>query len=147
MARLEGLEDHRAAASVLSIDFEKAFNRMGHRACLDAISNLGAANPTVGLVHVFLEGRTMSVRFSGTYSEARAVPGGSPQGSIPGNYLFCATTDQLAQNIDYSATADISYEQLSASGDVSADEIIVPSQEPIGSRLQVEHGGCNVLHL
>ena len=35
----------------------------------------------------------MSVKIGKTLSTPRNVPGGSPQGSILGNYLFCATTD------------------------------------------------------
>ena len=49
---LESMEDiSRAAASILSIDFEKAFNRMGHDACLNALKRLGAKPGTLGLVH------------------------------------------------------------------------------------------------
>ena len=74
-AILEGLEDTRAAANILSIDFEKAFNRMGHGECLKALERLGAENATVGLVHAFLEGREMSVKVGNSKSTARAVPG------------------------------------------------------------------------
>ena len=48
---LKSLEDQRAAASILSIDFEKAYNRMCHHACLRALERLGAKKATIGLVH------------------------------------------------------------------------------------------------
>ena len=77
-AILEPLEDQRAATSVLSIDFEKAFNRMSHKACLAAIEDLGASKKTTGLIHAFLGNRKMSVRRGQTMSAPRQVPGGSP---------------------------------------------------------------------
>ena len=43
----------------------------------------------------------MSVKLGGTFSRERKVPGGSPQGSILGNYLFCATTNSLTQDVNY----------------------------------------------
>ena len=50
---LSTLEDPRAAATVLSIDFEKAFNRMSHSACISALTSLGASKSTLGLVYAF----------------------------------------------------------------------------------------------
>ena len=84
-----------AAASLISIDFAKAFNRMSHHSCLSAIIKHGASGSTVALVSAFLFRRTMSVRLGTTYSNPRLINGGSPQGSILGNYLFCLTTDGL----------------------------------------------------
>ena len=92
---LEALDDNRAAVNVLSIDFEKAFNRLDHRACLEALRRKGASEHTIGLVHAFLYSRTMRVKVGRTLSAPRTVPGGSPQGSILANYLFCCTTDDL----------------------------------------------------
>ena len=116
---LENLEDTRAATSILSIDYEKAFNRMSHRECINALEALGSSSATTGLVHAFLEGRTMSVRVGSNYSTPRPVPGGSPQGSILGNYLFCATTNSLPQNMDYSRPAEVSFASLDTAGDTT----------------------------
>ena len=44
----------------------------------------------------------MQVRIGNTLSTPQKINGGSPLGSILGNYLFCITTDQLEQGIDYS---------------------------------------------
>ena len=41
----------------------------------------------------------MRVRIGDEYSTFRSVAGGSPQGSILGNYLFCMTTDRLEAGI------------------------------------------------
>ena len=116
---LETLEDPRAAASVLSIDFEKAFNRMCHHECLRAISSLGASEGTTGLVHAFLYQRQMSVKIGDTFSDPRIVAGGSPQGSILGNYLFCATTESLLRDVDTNQPEQVSYEEMTTEGDLS----------------------------
>ena len=95
-AILRALETPGAAVNLVSIDFEKAFNRMDHVKCLEAITDLGATELTVDWIAAFLFGRTMSVKVHGTLSEPRPVNGGSPQGSILGNILFCATTNRFA---------------------------------------------------
>ena len=66
---------------------------MHHYRCLESLVDLGADIQTVDWVASFLYGRTMSVKIGDTFSAPRSAPGGSPQGSILGNFLFCATTD------------------------------------------------------
>ena len=90
---LTNLDEKNAASNLISVDFSKAFNRMHHFRCLESLVDLGADMQTVDWVACFLFGRTMSVRVENTFSEPRSAPGGSPQGSILGNFLFCATTD------------------------------------------------------
>ena len=110
------LEDGNAA-NLISVDFEKAFNRMDHLQCLYALNDLGAS---------FLSGRLISVKVRDSYSKLRTVPGGSPQGSILGNFLFCATTDQFTRiDDDLLAISDISSTD-SASTD-SEDEPHAPA--------------------
>ena len=92
---LRGLEDNRAAVSLASIDFEKAFNRVCHHKCLEAAKNMGASDLTLSMVRAFLTERTMVVKVNKEKSVPRYVPGGSPQGSIMGNYLFCVVTTQF----------------------------------------------------
>ena len=92
---LSSLEDSRASVQLMSIDFEKAFNRMDHNTCLSALKKLNASDADIELVACFLRDRTMSVKVGKTFSEPRSVPGGSPQGSILGNFLFCACTDEF----------------------------------------------------
>ena len=89
------LEGSSNAANLVSIDFEKAFNRMDHWKCLDALSNMGASTEAVKWTASFLYNRHMSVKIRQARSTPRSVPGGSPQGSILGNFLFCATTNAL----------------------------------------------------
>ena len=52
---LTSLEDNRASVQLLSIDFEKAFNRLDHNACLAALSKNGASEEdTLSLSHACL---------------------------------------------------------------------------------------------
>ena len=74
------LEEDHSAVNLLSVDFEKAFNRMDHAKCINAITNLGATPTTVGWISAFLFGRLMSVKIHDTFSTPRTVPGGSPRG-------------------------------------------------------------------
>ena len=90
-----GLEGGAAAVNIMAVDYEKAFNRLDHGKCLAALRDLGAKEGYVALVNAFLHNRTMSVKVRGSFSSPRTINGGSPQGSITGGFLFCATIDKL----------------------------------------------------
>ena len=104
---LSSLEEPDSAVSLISIDFEKAFNRLDHTRCLEALVDLGADMTVVDWVAAFLHGRQMSVKVNKARSAPRTVPGGSPQGSILGNFLFCATTNAFANLNSDEPTPDI----------------------------------------
>ena len=93
---LETLEEGSAGVAIMSVDFEKAFNRMSHQECISVLKKKGAHPQAIALVNAFLFQRTMSVRIGNIMSVPKMVNGGSPQGSILGNYLFCQTTECLA---------------------------------------------------
>ena len=82
---LTSLEDQRAAASLLSIDFEKAFNRMCHTSCLLQLEKLGADKPSIALVYAFLQNRMMSVKVGTVKSEPRHVPVSYTHLTLPTN--------------------------------------------------------------
>ena len=92
---LENLEDQEAASNLMSVDFSKAFNRMDHRSCVNALDKAGVPVRWRRIVQAFLHGRVMSVHVDDNTSRPMKVPGGSPQGSVLGGFLFCATTDYL----------------------------------------------------
>ena len=94
---LLALEDSRASANVISVDYEKAFNRMSYQGCISALLRLGGRQEVISMVCAFLRGRTMQVRINQTLSDPLPVDGGSPQGSILGNSLFCIATDHLSE--------------------------------------------------
>ena len=107
---LEGIEN-KMIPTVLSNDFQKAFNRMSHQACLREASKKGASKETLRAIYNFLHGRTIKVRAAGAESTSLPVNGGSPQGSILGNYLFCLTTDALddCEGIDWALAELVKY--------------------------------------
>ena len=126
---LRSLEDNRAAASIISIDMEKAFNRMCHNQCLLAAERLGASDTTIRMIRAFLTKRSMKVKILGTQSRARMAPGGSPQGSILANYLFCMTTDQFPSCADRVNEANQTEEFDQNGGEpISEDEEFIPEE-------------------
>ena len=94
---LSSNDDNRAGTNLVSIDFEKAFNRMDHGQCLEDLRAKGASPGPLAMVNAFLYGRRMTVRIGNECSEPRTVPGGSPQGSILANFLFCVTVNSFSR--------------------------------------------------
>ena len=94
---LENAEDYRSGTVVTSIDYAKAFNRMGFQECLAALARNGASTTVLKLIAAFLTDRQMVVKIGSVHSDARSVNGGCPQGSILGVFLFNATIDDLEE--------------------------------------------------
>ena len=92
---LGALEGGKDAAVLLGVDYEKAFNRMEHSVCLQELSDLGASAGSISLVRAFLEHRCMTVTLNGIKARRVAIQWGSPQGSVLGCFLYCATTLRL----------------------------------------------------
>lgn len=94
---LFGLEDNRGSVGMISLDLAKAFNRMSHQACLQAFAKKGASSNTLGWIAAFLTRRTMSVKIGNHLSKERDIQGGSPQGCVTANTLFCTTIEFLQE--------------------------------------------------
>ena len=92
---LGSMEGGKNAAVLLGEDYEKAFNRMEHSACHQQLRVLGASSGSLSMVRSFLEGRKMSIKIGFHTAPARAIVRGSPQGSVVGSQLYCATTQLL----------------------------------------------------
>ena len=97
--QLQFLDDNHAATTMISVDLEKAFNRMHHQKCLQKMAERGASNKTLLLTAGFLEERKMRIKLPGHYSTLRDMPGGALQGTKCGNYLFCVTVADLSKEI------------------------------------------------
>ena len=125
---LSTLEDPNAAASICSIDFEKAFNRMSHSECLSALERYGAGTLASRMVPALLYRRKMTVKVGTDFSAPRPVNGGSPQGSLLGNFLFCLTTDcfpRLCENdvdVDVGVEGAVGMEDVGVGGAVGMEE-------------------------
>ena len=94
---MSALEDNKNTVSIISIDFSKAFNRMDHGKCIQALSIKGATSEALTMVSAFLRDRTMSVKVGSTLSNLRKILGGSPQGTKLGNFLFTITIDAIEE--------------------------------------------------
>ena len=92
---MQGLDGGEACACVMSLDYSKAFNRMGHQRCLAALAEKGASNTVLGMVYSFLSDREMRVKIDGKFSSTRKTPGGAPQGTKSGNLLFSVAIDDM----------------------------------------------------
>ena len=87
------------AAVILGVDYKKAFSRMEHRACLERPRQLGASEGSLSMVRAFLEDRVMQISIDGHQAEAVPIQRGSPQGSVLGCLLYCATTQNLTKGL------------------------------------------------
>ena len=96
---LAGMEGGTNAAVLLGVDYEKAFNRMEHAACLEQLHGLGASPGSISLVRAFLQDRRMSISIDGAKVPPVPIHRGSPQGSVLGCLLYCATTQKLTKDM------------------------------------------------
>ena len=70
------------------VDFSKAFNRQNHNLLITLLSDMGVPGWLLSLVMAFLEDRSMILRFKGSCSSSKPLPGGGTQGTILGLFLF-----------------------------------------------------------
>ena len=70
------------------IDFSKAFNRLNHNLVVTLLSDMGVPGWLLKLIIAFLEDRSMILRYKGQCSSSKPLPGGGPQGTILGLFLF-----------------------------------------------------------
>ena len=76
------------AVLAVTIDFSKAFNRLNHNIIVEILSELGVPGWLLQIVIGFLENREIEVSYKGAKSERKQLPGGSPQGTVLGMFLF-----------------------------------------------------------
>ena len=70
------------------MDFEKAFNRQNHNTLITKLHDLGAPGWLLNVIKGFLEGRTLVVKYKNEQSKIKQMPGGGPQGTLIGMFLF-----------------------------------------------------------
>ena len=94
---LETIEDPGFIVNLTSVDFSKAFNTMSHEACVKKLMEKGASDQSLSMVAAFLEQRRMRIKMEDSFSTLRPLPGGSPQGTLLGNFLYIITTDNIEE--------------------------------------------------
>ena len=70
------------------VDFEKAFNRIDHNLLIVKLSDMGVPGWLLKVVMGFLTNRRMIIRYKGKTSSIKRLPGGGPQGTLLGLFLF-----------------------------------------------------------
>ena len=85
---LHETESGSTAVLACLVDFSKAFNRQDHNILIEKLCKLGVPGWLLKLVISFLEDRSMRVKYKGTYSSLFSLPGGGPQGTLLGLFLF-----------------------------------------------------------
>ena len=76
------------AVLAVAVDFSKAFNRQNHNLLITLLSDLGVPGWLLSIVIGFLQNRELIVNFKGETSERKSLPGGGPQGTLLGMFLF-----------------------------------------------------------
>ena len=76
------------AVLLCAVDFSKAFNRINHNLIITKLSDMGVPGWLLNIVMGFLVERIMVVRYKGTTSEKKQLPGSGPQGTLLGLLLF-----------------------------------------------------------
>ena len=70
------------------VDFSKAYNRVNHNKLIEILSDLEVPNWLLKIVMAFLSNRELILRYKGRNSSKKSLPGGTPQGTRLGMFLF-----------------------------------------------------------
>ena len=70
------------------IDFSKAFNRQNHNLLITILSDMNVPGWLLKIVIGFLSDRELVLRYKNIMSKSKMLPGGGPQGTILGLFLF-----------------------------------------------------------
>ena len=76
------------AVLAVMIDFSKAFNRINHNIIITILSEMGVPGWLLRIVIGFLTERELILRYKGGCSSRKSLPGGGPQGTRLGLFLF-----------------------------------------------------------
>ena len=83
----QDLKEPQAVLAVM-IDFSKAFNRQDHKILLTLLCDLGVPGWLLKIVASFLKNRELILKYQGCTARSKKLPGGGPQGTILGMFLF-----------------------------------------------------------
>ena len=93
---LYNLDNPESTAVIATmIDFSKAFNRIDHNLIITRLADLQVPSWLLRVVMGFLENRKLKVKFKGATSDTKNMPGGGPQGTILGMFLFLILIDPI----------------------------------------------------
>ena len=119
---LEELDDNRGAVSILSLDYQKAFNRMRHDHCLRTLAEKGASNQSLKMAAGFLRGRSIRAKVGTVLSTARNTHGGAPQGTKSGNFFFTMSITDIEKSEEVTTSQDCCTDAQSTFGSTSQND-------------------------
>ena len=70
------------------VDYRKAFNRQNHSILITLLGDMGVPGWLLNIVVGFLVERELILSYRGAKSGSKDMPGGGPQGSVLGMFLF-----------------------------------------------------------
>ena len=76
------------------VDFSKAFNRQNHHILITKLCDMGVPGWLLKIVIGFLDERKLIVTHNGAASGIKDMPGGGPQGTVLGMFLFIILINQ-----------------------------------------------------
>ena len=79
-------QNHAIIATLL--DFEKAFNRLNHNIIITRLAEMSVTNWLLKIIIGFLKNRKLLLKYKGTFSKLKNMPGGGPAGTILGMLLY-----------------------------------------------------------
>ena len=80
--------DPSHAVLATMIDYSKAFNNQNHNILITILSDMGVPTWLLKIVMGFLKNRSIILRYRGECSSPKDLPGGGPQGTVLGMFLF-----------------------------------------------------------
>ena len=130
------------------IDFSKAFNRINHNTIITILSDMGVPGWLLNIVIAFLTDRELILRYNGMSSKRKSLPGGGPQGTKLGLFLFlilinAAGYPHLEKNLGLKLTRNVGkrapllkthmkyVDDLSLAQAIDMKECLIPNPNPI----------------
>ena len=99
------------ATLAIMYDFSKAFNRQDHNTLITILSDMATPAWLLKIVMSFLTDRKILLKYKGVISDLENLPGGGPQGTKLGLYLFLILinfagfdSNELCQNLGETVT-------------------------------------------
>ena len=92
-------EKEKYAVIAQMIDWSKAFDRVDPKLCIESFIRNGVRPTLIPLLVSFFQDRQMHVKWHGTTSSVRTLPGGVPQGSTFGLLGFKSSSNENADHV------------------------------------------------